>query len=592
MAYKINYLSQRDPAWKDINLGFDPKATIGTAGAPLTCLTMLVNGYGYTETPGTLNDKLKSLGAGNGFIGPLIVWGGLPQLFNKIKYKTIILCPDHNAPIAEINASLAKGEPVLVELDRSLAEGIQNHWVVLVARQGDDYLMTDPWPYPSDNNDTLLNPRYGFFRKPQAFITAVVWYGPKGKVPGPIEIKIYVEVKRSVAVGLRLRSHPNTSSETLAVEPAGTRLGVLEPEEIAIAKIGVFKQWLLVRDPAGREGYVAAWYVGTTTAYIPPVPEPEAMIGALNALRASSSLPAYKTSPILMSIAKEQADYMASSGKVTQLSASGQMPYQRALAASYPLAGDLSKGGFMSEYVMDGKGLSIDQVLTRWQSENPDLNTILSTKQELEVGAGSAVSGDIIYYCLDVAIPVAAPLPPAPDALRVYVSNRVETSGLRMRAKPSMGSTLVTVLKVGSELVVLDDKDTARLKIGTPNEWLNVNDAKGNSGYVAAWLVEESLVPPSPVPQIPREPTVGSMIVVVAETVAASGLRLRATPGMDGSVVSIEPAGTILTVLEDQALVRLKLGVKDEWLNVQDPQGRNGYVAAWYVTEKIIASIP
>jgi len=591
MAYKINYLSQRDPSWKDINLGFDPKVTIGTAGAPLTCLTMLVNGYGYTETPGTLNDKLKSLGPGNGFIGPLIVWGGLPQLFNKIKYKNIILCPDHNAPIAEIDASLAEGEPVLVELDRSLAEGKQNHWVVLVARQGDDYLMTDPWPYPPDNKDTPFNPRYGFFRKPQAFITAVVCYGPKGKVPVPIEIKIYVEVKRSVAIGLRLRSQPNSSSEVLAVEPAGTRLGVLEPEEIALAKIGVFNQWLWVRDPAGREGYIAAWYVGTTTAYTPPVPEPEAIIGALNALRASSSLPAYKTSTILTSIAKEQADYMASSGKVTQLSASGQMPYQRALAAGYPLAGDLSKGGFMSEYVLDGTGLSIDQVITRWLSENPDLNTILSTKQELEVGAGSAVSGDIIYYCLDVAIPVAAPLPPGPDALRVYVSNRVETSGLRMRAKPSMGSTLVTVLKVGSELVVLEDKDTARLKIGTPNEWLNVNDGKENSGYVAAWLVEETLVPKPPAPQVPPGPSAAGMTVIVNETVGASGLRLRTSPGMDGTVISIEPAGMLLTVLEDPSAVRLKLGIKDEWLNVLDPQGRNGYVAAWYVIEKVSAPI-
>jgi hypothetical protein len=243
----------------------------------------------------------------------------------------------------------------------------------------------------------------------------------------------------------------------------------------------------------------------------------------------------------------------------------------------------------MSEYVLDGKGMSIDQVLTGWQSENPDLNTILSTKQELEVGAGCEASRDIIYYCLDVAIPVAAPLPPGPDALRVYVSNRVETSGLRMRAKPSMGSTLVTVLKVGSELIVLEDKDTARLKIGTPNEWLNVSDGKGNSGYVAAWLVEETLVSKPPAPQIPPGPPAPGMTVIVAETVGASGLRLRATPGMDGPVISIEPAGTLLTVMEDPSAVRLKIGVKDEWLNVQDPQGRNGYVAAWFVIEKVSA---
>ena len=44
MSFTPNYLSQRDPRWKDEELGFDDTATIGTDGCSLTCLAMLVNG--------------------------------------------------------------------------------------------------------------------------------------------------------------------------------------------------------------------------------------------------------------------------------------------------------------------------------------------------------------------------------------------------------------------------------------------------------------------------------------------------------------------------------------------------------------------
>jgi hypothetical protein len=41
----------------------------------------------------------------------------------------------------------------------------------------------------------------------------------------------------------------------------GTPLVVLEPVVSAQGKIGVYGQWLNVREPGGQSGYVAAWYI-------------------------------------------------------------------------------------------------------------------------------------------------------------------------------------------------------------------------------------------------------------------------------------------------------------------------------------------
>lgn len=42
---------------------------------------------------------------------------------------------------------------------------------------------------------------------------------------------------------------------------AGTRLAVLDPVDKAKAKIGKANQWIYVREPNGKRGYVAAQYV-------------------------------------------------------------------------------------------------------------------------------------------------------------------------------------------------------------------------------------------------------------------------------------------------------------------------------------------
>ena len=124
------------------------------------------------------------------------------------------------------------------------------------------------------------------------------------------------------------------------------------------------------------------------------------LISAVNSLRASRGLPPYNANPILMQIAQAHADYMAATGNVTHYGADGSRPYQRALGAGYPVAGDLSLGGWFSENIQAGGGLSPAGAVTAWQGDAPHLNTMLSPNL-FDVGAGVSKNGSTVYYVLD-----------------------------------------------------------------------------------------------------------------------------------------------------------------------------------------------
>ncbi len=134
------------------------------------------------------------------------------------------------------------------------------------------------------------------------------------------------------------------------------------------------------------------------------------LIQEVNALRLAQGLPAYQVNPILMQIAQSHANYMAAIGQVTHYGPNGERPYQRALAAGYPLAGDLSQGGFFSENIIGGTGLSPKAAVQAWQGDAPHLNTMLSANLQ-EIGAGVAVRDGYYYYVIDCARPTTSGTP-------------------------------------------------------------------------------------------------------------------------------------------------------------------------------------
>src|SRR5512145_2415760 len=109
MTFQLVYYSQQDPKWKNDILGFgDPGDTIGYVGCALTSVAMLLSGHGFIETPKTLNQKLKKV---YGFVSAAIRWGAINQIYPQVSLKSFISCASTDAPLGQIDASIAAGHP-------------------------------------------------------------------------------------------------------------------------------------------------------------------------------------------------------------------------------------------------------------------------------------------------------------------------------------------------------------------------------------------------------------------------------------------------------------------------------------------------
>lgn len=140
------------------------------------------------------------------------------------------------------------------------------------------------------------------------------------------------------------------------------------------------------------------------------------VIAEVNALRTSRNLPPYQVNSILMNVAQSHADHIASTGVLSHFSASGERPYQRAIAAGYPVAGDLSIGGLFAENIASGAGLSVSAVINDWQSDPGHLNTMISPDLK-DIGAGISIANGVTYYVLDAGSSTGDPIVGTPSTL-------------------------------------------------------------------------------------------------------------------------------------------------------------------------------
>jgi hypothetical protein len=269
MAFSVVRYSQQDPQWKDDLLGDGPE-TIGHIGSGLTCAAMYASGWGMIETPGTLNQKLKGT---DGFVKQGIVWAALGKLYPQIKSTGLTVCRDTAAPVADITNSIKAGQPVIVEVDLSPAEGLQTHWILLHGIQGGDFLMLDPWPFPLETGQFTLLSRYSQGASLERAIKSVAWFrcslAESSRGVGAVETDLYVWPLATNPAGLRLHPEPSEDAQATYAEMPGVRLNVIEPKARAVAKIGQKGQWLYIRDPSGHQGYVGAWYVEQVPAGAP-----------------------------------------------------------------------------------------------------------------------------------------------------------------------------------------------------------------------------------------------------------------------------------------------------------------------------------
>ncbi len=141
------------------------------------------------------------------------------------------------------------------------------------------------------------------------------------------------------------------------------------------------------------------------------------LVSAVNSLRAANGLPAYNVNSILMAIAQNQADYLASTGGVYgHIGPGGTRPIDRAIAAGYPVS-----GGYFSENWLAGNYSSASSVVysSGW-ADAAHQGTMLSPNLA-DVGAGVASDGKTSYFVIDAGLSTKSK-PPSGSGTAVIVT--------------------------------------------------------------------------------------------------------------------------------------------------------------------------
>lgn len=457
--FKTQNLYQNDEKWKSVKLG-NSSETIGIWGCLLTSVTMMLNGIGYSETPDTVNEKMKKVG---GFQGPLFIPSMLSYVWPNSAYRDMQPCESSPAPLAQIDAAVAAGKPVILQVDWNKQKGIQTHFVLVKEKKGNDYVLYDPYKYSGDgpNKEVLLTSRYKYNgAKLESEISAVLWFDSYGtELPDPPKMtKVPVPADKYTLYAaeddLALRAEPSVSGYLWKRMLMGTELICLEPKATAKTKLGGNGQWINVQDPNGDQGYVAAWYVSETKG------QPAPPAGAPTVAPVSSTAPA------------------------------------------------------------------------------------------------------------------AMKLPPGALAF-------VPTEELSFRTQPVIApETLIRRVPVTETLICIEPANQAIPKVGVTGQWLKVRDASNKEGYVAAWYVKYASG--SSAQQAATTTALSNNGGPLKVKATAEGIALRNQPIVsDATLIKRLPLGTEFTVLEPDAAS--KIGQNNQWMKVKDPTGTEGFVAAWFV---------
>lgn len=453
-------LYQNDEQWKNKALGHSSE-TIGGWGCLVTSVTMMLNGIGYNETPVTVNDKMKKAG---GFQGAFFIPSVLPYVWGNCAYRDMQPCESTPAPIADIDAAVAAGRPVILQVDWNKQVGIQTHFVLVKEKKGNDYSIYDPYKYSGDGPDkeVLLTTRYKYNgAKIASEISAVLWFNNIGvnqpeppkveKVPLPAEKYVIYAMEDD----LSLRAEPAVTGYLWKRMTAGTELISLEPKATAKSKIGVNGQWLRVQDPKGDQGYVAAWYVSEQ-----------------------------KKSP-----ASSTTTSGSSSSTAPKPAGSSSAPVPAGALALYPIE-ELS---FRTQPVISQETLirriPVTEQLISLEPSNQVIAKVGVQNQWLKVQDASKKQGYVaawyVKYASGTTAQTTTTTTTSTSSGPVKVKATAEMVSLRNQPVVS-DATLIKRVPIGHQFTITETGGEA--KIGKNDQWIKVKDAT-HEGYVAAWFV-------------------------------------------------------------------------------------------------------
>ena len=444
--FKTQNLYQNDEKWKNAKLG-NSKETIGGWGCLLTSVTMMLNGIGYSETPETVNEKMKKAG---GFQGAFFIPSVIPYVWPKCAYRDMQPCENSPAPIAQIDAAVRSGKPVILQVDWNKQAGIQTHFVLIKEKKGDDYVLYDPYKYGGDGPDkeVLLSTRYKFNGATLAKeISAVLWFDSVGTEP----VKPPEMTKKPVPADplilcvseddLALRAEPNVDGYLWKRLVKDIELTSLEPKAAAKAKIGVTGQWINVQDSDGDQGYVAAWYVteqsGVTTG------------------PGADTVPASNLPPGALAFVPLEELSFRSKPVIDPKTLIRRVPVTETLVCIEPAEQAIPKVGVIGQWLRMRDATNQEGFVAAWFVK------YASGSQPEE--AAAAVNG---------------------GPLKV----KSTAEGIALRNQPVVSNTtLIKRLPLGTEFTITEPN--ADGKIGRNDQWLKVKDPAGTEGYVAAWFV-------------------------------------------------------------------------------------------------------
>jgi len=461
--FKTQNLYQNDEKWKNAKLG-NSSETIGGWGCLLTSVTMMLNGIGYSETPESVNEKMKKAG---GFQGAFFIPSMLAYVWPNAAYRDMQPCESFPAPIAQIDTAVAEGKPVILQVDWNKQAGIQTHFVLVKEKKGNDYVLYDPYKYAGDGpeKEVLLTTRYKYNgAKIDSEISAVLWFDSYSAAPPepPKVTKVPLPADKYVLYAaeddLALRAEPNVGGYLWKRMEMGTELICLEPKATAKAKLGVNGQWINIQDPNGDQGYVAGWYV--SDAKDKPATAPTTSTTSKPATTTTSApTPAVSKLPpgALAFLPTEELSFR-SKPEILPETVIRRIPPTEMLICIEPATSAIPKVGVTGQWLKVKDSKNVEGFVAAWYVKYASG----STAQQASAPAASTTGG----------------------VLKV----KATAEGIALRKQPVVSdATLIYRLPLGTEFTVTEPN--AEGKVGKNDQWLKVKDPNSTEGYVAAWFV-------------------------------------------------------------------------------------------------------
>lgn len=259
------------------------------------------------------------------------------------------------------------------------------------------------------------------------------------------------------------------------------------------------------------------------------------------------------------------------------------------------------QAGIQTHFVLLKDRVGDDYVLYdpyMYPGDGPTKEVLLTKRYKYNGATLETEISGVLWF--DGYIPPAPPekklLPLPAEKFIVYTAE----DDLALRADPSSAGYLWKRMPLETELICLESKDLVQAKLGVQGKWLQVQEPGGDQGFVAGWYCSEKkgAAPAAPAsaavtvtsatkatapsaaatPAKPAAVPAGALLLVPTEEMS-----FRAQPNISGALLRRLPPTEQLTCLEPAKQAIAKVGIQNQWLNVRDSSGKDGFVAAWYV---------